>query len=148
MFNENNIECQDVREKTFFRCSSVFSHIINKLYEDSVKCVEPGEFIVDDSCFCPVSEAIKQLGRISDPSPGQLAEVYDFPNGRDNGKQLPITRRRDFHDMAEYSQEIRTQTDDMNNEILKAQIESAERNALQEELRSIAIGSDSTTAKE
>ena len=148
MSEKENIESNEVKKETFFRCSSVFSHIDNVPYEDSIKCVESGEYVVDDSCFCPTSEAIKQLGRISDPSSGQLAEVYDFPNGKDNGKTLPITRRRDFHDLAEISQEIRAQTDKMNNEILKGQIEVAEKAAFEKELQSIAVSSQSSNSKE
>lgn len=148
MFKKENVETKEVQKDTFLRCSSVFSHIDNVLYKDSIKCVESGEFVVDDSCFCPTSEAIKQLGRISDPSSGQLAEVYDFPNGRDNGKKLPITRRRDFNDLAEYSQEIREQTDKMNKEILKGQIEVAEKEALKKELQSIAVSSQNSSKKE
>lgn len=128
-------------ENTFFRRSHVFTHVKNELYEDTVKSVKPGPFVVDDSCFCPMSEAIKQLGRINDPSSGQLAEVYDFPNGKDNGKELPVTRRRDFHDIAEYSQEIKNETSKMNKEILKGQVEKAEREALKKELESVAVSS-------
>lgn len=129
------------KENKLFRRSHVFTHVKNDLYEDTVKAVVPGPFVVDDSCFCPMSEAIKQLGRINDPSSGQLVEVYDFPNGKDNGKQLPVTRRRDFHDIAEYSQEIKNETSKMNKEILKGQIEKAEKEAFKKELEAISVSS-------
>lgn len=128
------------------RLSGYFSHVEKTMYEDNLPIIEPGEFIVDDSAFCPMSEAIKQLSRVNDPTLGQLSEVYDFPDGKDTGKQLPITRVRNFGDLAEYSQEIREQSKNMNNEILKGQLEAAERESFNKELESIRVESSKSSS--
>lgn len=86
-----------------------------------------GEFVVDDSCFVPMSEAIKQLNRINDPTNGQLAEIYDFPNGKDTGKSIPITRRHDIKDIAEISSEIMDSTKKMANEIAEGKQEAIDK---------------------
>lgn len=141
MENKENEVIVEKHDDDIIRDSCLFSH--NKIKKEvyTIPVVESGEYIVDDSCFVPMSEAIKQLQRIADPSSGQLAEVYDFPTGHDNGKILPITRQRDFHDLAEYSQEIRENAQKMNTEILKGQVEAAEKEEFKKELESVKLES-------
>lgn len=69
-----------------------------------------GKFIVDDSNFIPMSEAIKQLGvNGAGADDGTLA--YDFIDGNDNGMPVPISRRKDIRDIAEISSEIMADVD-------------------------------------
>ena len=112
-------EVEELKASFILRDSTYFIHTEKKQYEDKLPIILPGEFIVDDSAFCPMSEAIKQLSRVNDPTLGQLSECYDFPNGKDNGKILPVTRQRNFGDLAEYSQEIREFAANMNDKILQ-----------------------------
>lgn len=141
-------EVKELKAGMILRDSTYFIHTEKEQYEDKLPIIEAGEFVVDDSAFCPMSEAIKQLSRVNDPTLGQLSECYDFPNGKDNGKQLPITRQRNFGDLAEYSQEIREQSANMNNEILRGQLEAAEEEAFKKELENVRIESSGQTSKE
>lgn len=90
-----------------------------KLEIESVSLPETpsGDYLIDDSNFIPMAEAVKQLNRINDPTFGQLAQVYDFPNGKDNGKSIPLTRRHDIKDIAEISAEITAEVKDINSKI-------------------------------
>lgn len=90
-----------------------------KLEIESISLPETpsGKYVIDDSNFIPMAEAIKQLNRINDPTSGQLAQVYDFPNGKDNGKQIPLSRRHDIKDIAEISAEITNEVKDINSKI-------------------------------
>lgn len=147
MENKEKEVKEEKHDDDIIRDSCLFSH--NKIKKEvyTIPVVESGEYVVDDSCFVPMSEAIKQLQRIADPSSGQLAEVYDFPNGHDNGKILPITRQRNFNDLAEYSQEIRENAQNLNTEILKGQVEAAEKAAFEKELESVRAEASQTTSK-
>lgn len=141
-------EVKELKAGLIIRDSTYFIHTEKKQYEDKLPIIESGPFVVDDSAFCPMSEAIKQLSRVNDPTLGQLSECYDFPNGKDTGKQLPITRQRNFGDLAEYSQEIRESAKNMNNEILRGQLEAAEKESFKKELESVKVQSSGQTNKE
>lgn len=67
-------------------------------------------YIVDDSCFQPMSEAIKSLAKQPGVTSNEIAMTYDFPNGQDNGQRVPVGRRADVHDIAEISAEIMADT--------------------------------------
>lgn len=132
-------------EDLILRNSSVFTHIQNHKIIYELPVVEAGDYVVDDSCFVPMSEAIKQLNRINDPTSGQLAGVYDFPNGKDTGKQIPITRMRDFGDLAEISQEVRNSSEHINDEILRGQLEAAEKEAFAKEMAEVRASSSKSS---
>ena len=78
------------------------------------------EFIVDDSNFIPMSEAIKQLG--STPFDGDSVKSnYDFPDGNDNGIEIPYHRKSDVKDIAEISAHISEEQEKIATELKKAQ---------------------------
>lgn len=62
-------------------------------------------FIVDDSFFQPVAEALKNL-KNGGLSSSEVQTYYDFPNGRDDGSAVPINRRHDMKDITEISNAI------------------------------------------
>lgn len=62
-------------------------------------------YVVDDSCFIPMSEAIKQLS-VNNGSGTSDGLMYDFPNGKDDGRAIPISRCKDVKDIAEVSAAI------------------------------------------
>lgn len=62
-------------------------------------------YVVDDSCFIPMSEAIKQLS-VNNSSGTSDGLMYDFPNGKDDGRAIPISRCKDCRDIAEVSAAI------------------------------------------
>lgn len=68
------------------------------------------EYVVDDSCFIPMSEAIKQLS-VNNGNGTTDGLMYDFENGRDDGRPIPISRCKDVKDIAEISSAI---MDDVN----------------------------------
>lgn len=81
------------------------------------------EYIVDDSTFVPIAEAIKQLGNGSSTA-AKTDLLYDFPDGKDNGQEIPFSRSSQFKDIAELSTQINNQTDSIKSEIEKAKNEA------------------------
>lgn len=66
-----------------------------------------GEYIVDDSYFVPMSEAVKNVtsGAVS---PEALQGMYDFKDGVDTGMKIPVDRSHRFTgDIAEVSKAVR-----------------------------------------
>lgn len=67
-----------------------------------------GPYVVDDSGFVPLSEAVKRVtgGTLSAQ---EVKAMYDFPDGRvTSGFRVPLDRRADFHgDIAEVSKAVR-----------------------------------------
>lgn len=77
------------------------------------------EYIVDDSCFVPLSEAVKQLGLNPNFVGTDNKTMYDFPDGKDLGTKIPINRTKDGKDIAELSTEIANKQDEIANAIQK-----------------------------
>ncbi len=71
-----------------------------------------GPYIVDDSNFVPISEAIKQLSNqgLTDI---ETKSYYDFVSGNDTGIKIPINRTHDGKDIAEISQNIMEQVNNI-----------------------------------
>lgn len=66
---------------------------------------KPTPYIVDDSFFQPVAEALKNL-KNGGLTSTETQTYYDFPNGRDDGSSVPINRRHDMKDITEISNAI------------------------------------------
>lgn len=77
------------------------------------------DYVVDDSCFVPIAEAIKQL-KANNISAAEIEQTYDFPNGVDTGKSIPVTRRADYSDITELSSAIMEDTKTQAAELEKA----------------------------
>lgn len=77
---------------------------------------ESGDYVVDDSCFIPMSEAIKQLSSNGGSSASDTL-LYDFKDGKDNGMSVPATRTKQIKDIAEISTHISEQTEIMSEKI-------------------------------
>lgn len=92
------------------RIDSVNSLTGNKLIDYEQPKQITNEYLIDDSCFIPMSEAVKQLG-VNSSSQTNVNSLYDFPNGKDDGSPIPFTRQRAYNDIAELSNAI---TDKMN----------------------------------
>lgn len=91
------------------------------------------EYVVDDSSFVPIAEAIKQLGNGSQA--GTKADLmYDFPDGKDNGMEIPFSRSSQFKDIAELSTEINNQQDSINEKIETAKADKKMREEIQKDL--------------
>lgn len=93
------------------RYSTICQFSDNKLtdYDYSEKFYNP--FIVDDSVFVPMAEALKQLSKTSEITEQQIRENYDFPNGHDTGMEIPITRKHGIADITEISSAIMEKTE-------------------------------------
>lgn len=89
---------------------------IHKVVDYNLPKYKSGKYVVDDSCFVPMSEAIRQLG--SNGSNGTNEQLlYDFNDGRDNGMPVPATRTKNVKDIAEISTHIMEQTEEMSEKI-------------------------------
>lgn len=76
-------------------------------------------YIVDDSNFIPMSEAVKQLGAAN--FNGETYKgAFDFADGKDTGIAIPITRTKDGKDIAEVSSAIMDKVDEISEEMKKA----------------------------
>lgn len=90
-------------------------------------------YIIDDSSFVPIAEAIKQLG--NGASIGAKEQLnYDFPDGKDNGMEIPFSRSAQFKDIAELSTEINNTQESIQNELDKAKKEKEFRDQVAKEL--------------
>lgn len=82
------------------------------------------ESLVDRSHFVPIAEALKSLDTAHDT---QLH--YDFQNGRDDGREIPLSRKPG-RDIAEYSRKVAELQEDVKSSIKKAQeLDSAKKAA-------------------
>lgn len=62
-----------------------------------------GPYVVDDSKFIPMSEAVKRTARMSPLGNDVIEMIYDFPDGKAKNMNIPYARQRDGHGMAELS---------------------------------------------
>lgn len=108
----------------------------SSLYDDFVPVSQGGDYIVDDSHFVPMSEAVKQLGS-SVATSDVISKSYDFVDGRDTGIKVPVDRLHDVKDLAELSVAVRNRSKDLS--------ESLEQESYNSKLKSIInkSGSDS-----
>lgn len=90
------------------------------------------EYIVDDSCFIPMAEAIKQLKGSRPMTDEEIKMCYDFPDGVDNGMEVPIHRKHGIADITEITQDIVNKTHEISEKVEQAKAEekaNAEFNA-------------------
>lgn len=78
----------------------------NSVVEYKLPTYESGAYLVDDSSFCPMSEAVKQLSRTAPISADEQQMYYDFPDGKDNGMKVPVQRMPNVSDITEISNSI------------------------------------------
>lgn len=95
--------------------------------EYSLPVTPDSEYIVDDSSFVPMKEAIKQLSAVGSSS-DSLKPYYDFQDGKDTGIEIPITRTKDGKDIAEISSHIMEKVGELTEDI-----ESQKRSIKQKE---------------
>lgn len=75
------------------------------------------EYIVDDSSFVPIAEAIKQLGTNPNfEAGGTYGKDFDFVDGKDDGSDLPVGRTREGNDIAVISSAVQENIDNYNAE--------------------------------
>lgn len=79
-----------------------------------------GDYVVDDSSFVPMSEAVKRVtaGALT---PEQIKSMYDFADGKDTGVKIPVDRSHRFSgDIAEVSELAHQAVSDVNSSFAKA----------------------------
>lgn len=77
----------------------------SKLIDYELPVIEYDESITDKSHFIPMAESVKRLS-VGPMSADTVATIYDFPDGKDNGMRVPLSRKKGI-DIAEVSNEIR-----------------------------------------
>lgn len=96
-------------EKIFVcpRLSNAFAHTECELIDYELPKTKDSPYIVDDSSFVPISEALKQLSNVAPLSDSEMNKYYDFADGTDTGISIPITRSpKDYSDITEVSTAI------------------------------------------
>lgn len=79
-------------------------------------------YCIDDSKFCPTAEALKNI-QGTPLTDEQIANSYDFPDGKDNGMTLPIGRGR-FCDITELASEVQKHSENLSNSLNEFKEES------------------------
>lgn len=98
-----------------------------------------GPYIIDDSNFVPISEAIKQLNKVAPVSDEEIAAAYDFVDGKDNGMTIPITRRNNIAmDVVEVSTEIMKQTEVLSEKITNEKLKAERKAKFEADLHAIS----------
>lgn len=93
-------------------------------------------YIVDDSHFCPISEALKQLNHSAPISDSEIESCFDFPDGKDDGRGIPFQRQSACVGVAELAQNI---MDDVHT--ISETVDKAKKTALKRaELTNISDG--------
>ena len=98
------------------RFNTINTHSKLEVVEYELPQTQSSEFVVDDSNFIPMSEAVKQLGS-NNIGTDVKNNYYDFPDGKDTGISVPITRTKDGKDLAEISSDIMNKVNDMSNKL-------------------------------
>lgn len=88
----------------------------SKLFDYKMCEHEKGPYICDRSRFIPVSELAKSVASKSIGA-ADLGR-YDFPDGKDDGRSVPLARRRP--ELAEMSVEVRRQQKQVRQQVEKA----------------------------
>lgn len=102
-------------EKRYLSLSNISPSVIGDV-DISIK--EFGDYIVDDSQFLPMSEALKRLNGSRTLSDAEISQCYDFPDGKDTGFHIPIDRAHTYHgDIAELSHEVNSLSSDIDSSI-------------------------------
>lgn len=105
-----------------------------------------GEYVVDDSNFIPMSEAVRQL---TTNQVGQdiINQYYDFPTGKDTGETVPFSRTKDCNDIAVLSSNIAAETAELAEKSAKNKAAAEKRAAFEAELKAASAG-DTSAPKE
>lgn len=115
----------------FNTISSLPSSMKLETYTSPNKVYEPS--IVDKTCFTPLTEQLKGLQPMT---MSEAIQHYDFVNGKDDGREMPLHKGADI---SEISTDIRNKQESISKRLDKAAQEiakEAEHKALQEKVKS------------
>lgn len=133
--------------KDVLRLKTVNVHTPLELELYTIPETPDSEYVVDDSCFIPMSEAIKQLGSNNIGS-NDIKNFYDFPDGQDNGMEIPITRTKNGKDIAEISSHIMDNIDDMTEKVKAAKDYQNRKEAFEKSISDIKSSAGTTESSE
>lgn len=102
-------------------------------------------YVVDDSNFVPMSEAVRQLGSGAVDN-SIVDQYYDFPTGKDTGESVPFSRTKECNDIAVLSSKISEDTAELADKISKNKAENAKREAFEAELKSASVQNSTDTS--
>lgn len=106
-------------------------------YSSEYKIFGPSQ--ADKSHFVPVTDLSQIVGNMTD---SEKSSYYDFPDGRDNGASVPLTRKRE--DLAVLISEGRKLKKEVDSEISEAIEAEKNRQVVDNLLNSSASSSDSS----
>lgn len=93
-------------------------------------------FVVDDSCFIPMAEAVAQLGS-NNIGANDIKNYYDFPDGKDNGMSVPLTRTKYGKDIAEISTDIMNDINEKTEKLSKAKKDAQKKAAFEQSMKNL-----------
>lgn len=125
-------------------CKNKFSRLDTVSVSETIKRVvytSPeqvnNEYLIDDSCFIPMSEAVKQLG-VNSSSSTNINEMYDFPTGKDDGREIPITRQSGYKDLAEISTVVAESADQIKADIEELAYQAQKQKDFEDKVKNLS----------
>lgn len=103
-----------------------------------------GAYVVDDSNFVPMAEAVRQLGA-NNVGSVDVKSCYDFVDGADNGMEIPLGRRKDCKDIAEISANIMKQVEETTEHIRNEKDYQNRKKSFEKSLNSIKSDSSNSS---
>lgn len=131
-FKDIHSPCFIMREKTI----STLPEVSERVEVLARPMTKSSPYVVDESGFIPIAEAIKQL-KGNSVSGGEIEQTYDFPNGVDDGRKIPYSRRTDCKDIAEISSAIMEDVGHITAEIEKGRAKKKSQDDFNKRLESI-----------
>ena len=128
------------------RLNTIVSCNNSKVTDYKLPVTPSTEYVVDDSCFIPMSEAVKQLGS-NNLGPNEIKNYYDFVDGNDNGMEIPITRTKNGKDIAEISSKIMDKVGEIAEKVDTARKLNAKKAAFEKSLSDIKGTQPTPTAE-
>lgn len=121
------------------RYISVDIVIGSELFDYSLEHKKFGVSQADKSHFVPVTDLSQIVGNMTD---SEKSSYYDFPDGKDNGASVPLTRKRE--DLAVLIAEGRKLKKEVDSELSDAIEAEKNRQVVDNLLKSSASSSDSS----
>lgn len=146
MEDKEVIEKEEKKDNIVVRLNTVNVHSSLEVEIYELPSTPDSEYVVDDSNFIPMSEAIKQLGS-NNVGSEMIKSYYDFPDGNDTGVSIPISRTKNGKDIAELSSEIMNNVNEIAEKTENAKKTAAERASFEKKLADIKANSGTSATE-
>lgn len=128
------------------RLSTVSQIAPVKIVDYDLPLSQSGDYVVDDSCFTPMSEAVKQLSRTAPLTADEIRMAYDFVDGKDNGMKVPVERMPRTSDIVEIMEPVKLEAQELSAKLSRAKERIVQARQVEQALKmSKSSASDSSS---